>query len=478
MHAGSAECSLDIIYHNKRYSWDELSSRLDVISKELDLALAVKTPASAKHSNRSIRALAVISRDRFSIALCLLHAFFNRRCCYPISPSLSTDYLNKLLVQSESTLVLGDKNLATLARSVKQLPLDDFLAHLNPSICSDIDHSSYLIKLNELVLNSDSALLINTSGSVTAAKIVKLSYQNIFHHVQSFTQSIPITSQSLWLNCLPLEHIAGAMIVYRCLLTNAAMLLDNDFDEKQVWHEINAYPVTHLSLVPLMLKRILDHAEEVSPPATLKHVLVGGDTIPPALYQRAKQSGWPLVISYGMTEACSTIALGKTPEKLQLLAGLKKQINNKGELMLQGPMVMSGYITSGPDKITALKDNWLNTHDLVSSNGNCIHFTGRADNRIVSGGETMAPQLIEQLLSECPGLDDVAIGKISHPDWGNSIVALIQGDVDQLKSWVEEHLDKKYRPRFYIEHKVIPRNPSGKINRIEVQEMIKKILET
>lgn len=472
MHAGSAECSLDIIYHNERYSWDELCSQLDVIAKELDLALAVKTCARAKHSNRSIRALAVISRDRFSIALCLLHAFFNKRCCYPISPSQSEKYLSKLLVQSNVKLVIADNNMAT---SVKQVSLDNFLQNVTHSTSSDIDHSSYIVNSNELVLNCDCALLINTSGSVTEPKIVKLSYQNIFHHVQSFTQIIPLTSQSLWLNCLPLEHIAGAMILYRCLLTNAAMVLDNEFDEKKVWQEINAYSVTHLSLVPLMLKRILDYAEGASPPATLKYVLVGGDTIPQTLYQRAKQSGWPIILSYGMTEACSTIALGKTAKKLQLLAGIKKQINRKGELMIKGPMITSGYIL-GRNKTTTLKDNWFNTHDLVSSKGNCIQFTGRADNRIVSGGETIAPQLIEQLLSEFPGLDDVAVGKIIHPDWGNSIVALIQGDVDQLKSWVEEHLDKKYRPRFYLEHKMIPRNPSGKINRFEVQSIIKQRL--
>lgn len=471
MHAGSVESSLDIIYNNKHYLWSELCTTLDSISKELTQQVSGE--------NNTASPLAIICQDKFSIALFLLHSFFNRNCCYPVSPSLSADYLSKLLLQSKVKLVIADSKLAV---SVKQLALLDFLHRVDvlqnntPSSSLSDNHSQYTLNADELASDTDCALLITTSGSLANPKIVKLSYRNVFHHVQSFTQIIPLTSQSLWLNCLPLEHIAGAMILYRCLLTNAGMLLDNIFDEKKVWQKINNYPVSHISLVPVMLKKILDHAGHASPPTTLQYVLVGGDMIPSGLINRAKQSGWPIAISYGMTEACSTIALGKTPEKLQLLAGIDKRINSKGELLIKGPTVMSGYLFTGSNKTTQLKDDWFNTHDQVSCQGNFIQISGRADNRIISGGETIDPQLVEELLSKFPGVDDVAVGKTSHAEWGNSIVAIIRGNTEQLQSWVDEHLDKKFRPHFYIEADVIPRNLSGKINRSEVQRIIKHIL--
>jgi O-succinylbenzoic acid--CoA ligase len=467
MQIGSVECSLDIIYNNKRYSWNELKSRLDIISRQLACL-----SSEENHADSDNRSLAIISQDRFSIVVFLLHSFFNKRCYYPVSPLQPANYLSRLLVQSKVELVIADNNLEI---PVKPLLLDNFPVNDIPSNCLNI-HAEYTLNANELTSNTDSALLITTSGSLTAAKIVKLSFRNIVHHVHSFIQMIPITSQSLWLNCLPLEHIAGAIILYRCLLTNAAMLLDNHFDEKQVWQDINEYPVSHISLVPLMLKRILDHAGLASPPASLQYVLVGGDRISPALLKRAKQSGWPVYLSYGMTEACSTIALGKTPDKYQLLSGINKQFNSKGELLIKGPMVTSGYLVADSDNTITLKDHWLNTHDLVSCKGNFIQFSGRADSRIISGGETIDPQLVEELLSEFPGVSDVAVGKINHAEWGNSIVVIVQGNAEQLKSWAVGHLQKKYRPRFYIETDVIPRNPLGKINRLEVQRIIKQIL--
>ncbi len=468
----SSGCSFYIIYNSIHYSWPELQTRLNTISNKLTHHLLLSEPVN------SDSAFAIISHHRFYIVQAILHAFLQKCCCYPVSPSLPEEYLNKLLVQSGIKNIVCDAGMLTQLKNIQTDKLFTTETRLSATDLkpSDATHALHSINFHDLVSDQNIALLMTTSGSINSPKIVPISYRNISCHVSSFTRIIPLTPQDLWLNCLPLEHIAGVMIIYRCLLMGAGMLLVNGFDEQTLWREINHYPVTHLSMVPLMLKKILDYSENTPPPATLKYVLVGGDHIPRALYERAIDSGWPLYISYGMTEASSTIAVGPSADKLQLLAGIKHRLNSTGELQIKGPMITSGYIKSNRQQSIIKNEHWFNTHDLVLCKGQVIQFSSRADNRIIMGGETIDPQLVEELLGKCAAVEDIAVGMVKHPDWGNSMVALIKGNTGKLKLWADEHLDKKLRPRFYVENNRVPRNHLGKINRSEVQRIIEKKL--
>lgn len=86
---------------------------------------------------------------------------------------------------------------------------------------------------------SDVALGIATSGTQAEPKIALISYQNIEFHCQHFVKIIPVAPSSIWLNCMPLNHIAGVMIIYRCWFNNALMVLHENFNTEEVWRDIN-----------------------------------------------------------------------------------------------------------------------------------------------------------------------------------------------------------------------------------------------
>lgn len=351
--------------------------------------------------------------------------------------------------------------------------------------------SANIKALNYSLPTKEFALAIATSGSQAKPKIAIISRENIISHCRNFKKLIPIDKSSCWLNCMPLHHIAGVMIVYRCWFNNASMLLHDGFDVQKVWQDLNGFSVSHISLVPRMLYRLLEFSQDSKPPQSLKYAIVGGDKISDSLFQRAISAGWPIYISYGCTEATSTIALGTTANQLKLLDELEVKLMPDKTLNLKGPMVFIAYVNSGIAycENSTFINSWFATNDRVTWDGNYLSVLGRNDDMIISGGENIAPQYIESLLQASDVVEDIAIGKcqdVKHnmsevsdnDEWGDTIVALIVGDLEKFKLWVKNKIKVSYQPRVFIPVKQIPRNQMGKVDRNAIKKLIKKTLQS
>jgi len=333
-------------------------------------------------------------------------------------------------------------------------------------------------KVNFSALKSpDTALAIYTSGSQAQARIALLTRQNIIAHCQNFIKIIPVNDSSIWLNCMPLQHIAGVMIIFRCWFNRACMVLHEHFDAGKIWYDIQHLSVSHISLVPRMLFKLLEVAEYMSPPESLKYVLVGGDKLTDELYQRALTAGWPVYISYGMTESTSTIALGRSPQKLTILQGFDSELTDKGILKIRGAMLFSGYAHT--TKRYSAHD-WFITHDKVILKAHHLSIIGRDDYMIICGGRNIAPEYIEALIMSAKIVNDIAIGKHHNAEqgWGDSIVALFttheaeSQDAAHFKLWLKKNINTSYRPVFVFKVDSIPRNAMAKVNRRKVAQII------
>ncbi len=414
---------LNVYYQAKCYSWSELCLQTQ------NLILPDKNNESA--------VLITQAQDVFATLLYLLYGFIEKKIIFPVSSEFFvTDSFNADNINTDRT---------------------------------------------------DTVLAIATSGSKAKPKIALISRQNIISHCQNFVKIIPIEHSAVWLNCMPLNHIAGVMIVYRCWFNNANMLLHDNFNAEKVWLDIKLYAVSHISLVPRMLFKLLEFSQDIKPPESLKYVIIGGDRLSDALYQRAASAGWPIFISYGMTEACSTIAIGKTQDKLKLLDDMSTQLTGDGVLKIKGPMIFSAYADF---KTELYERKWFVTHDIVNLKGSYLSIIGRDDDMIICGGKNIAPEFIESLFIDSSALlnqtsshvlADLAIGKYknssysdndSKQSWGDTVVALYCGDVDELECWIKNNIQTAYQPRRLLAVKKIPRNSIGKIDRKAVQTII------
>lgn len=333
----------------------------------------------------------------------------------------------------------------------------------------------------------DVHLIVATSGSSGEPKGVMLTGRNIAASVRASRDRLGLAPGDRWLACLPLFHIGGLAILYRCAEAGATVLLHERFDAQRVLADIDAHAVTHISLVPAMLARLLECAGDAPAPASLRRVLVGGAALPSALARRARAAGWPVCASYGMSEAGSQVAtLCPLPADWsgglvgRPLAGIEVAIGaptvaGEGRIRIRGDVVMAGYVNPERRPGDGLQDGWFETNDLgrFDAEGNLI-VLGRADDMLVSGGENVPPQLVEDLITACPGVAEV--GVTARPDevWGDRIVAVFAGTIDApaLEAWCRAHLAGALRPREFIRVAALPRNAAGKLDRRALREML------
>ncbi|KXB29159.1 hypothetical protein AT959_18395 [Dechloromonas denitrificans] len=324
-------------------------------------------------------------------------------------------------------------------------------------------------------LPAATALIISTSGSEGRPRAVLLSAANLDAAAAASNQRLPLGPGDLWLNCLPLYHIGGQSILWRCTRAAAGVLLHEGFAAEQVAADLARYPVSHLSLVPSMLALLLDSGAR--PPATLRHVLIGGAALSQTLYARATAAGWPLTPSYGMSETAAQIASWQPADGPwqqgqvgRALAGSEIGITSDGRIRLRGPQVMLGYLNGGgPDA-----DGWLTTGDLghLDDEGR-LTVIGRADDMLISGGRNVHPLDVEACLAAFPGVSDVAVTGLPDPLWGDRIVALVVGAVsaEALLAHARLHLPSAALPRKMVFLDRLPRNPSGKLERTTLRRI-------
>ncbi|MBI3140524.1 MAG: AMP-binding protein, partial [Rhodocyclales bacterium] len=320
-----------------------------------------------------------------------------------------------------------------------------------------------------------------TSGSEGAPKAVMLSSANLAAAAQASNERLPLAPGDLWLDCLPLHHIGGLSILHRCACAGAAVLLHEGFDAAAVWRDLRARAVTHISLVPAMLARLLD-ADEGPPPPSLRCALIGGAALARPLFERAVAVGWPLCPTYGMSECAAQMATllrpaaGAWREGLvgAPLAGFDVAIGGDGRIRLRGPQVMRGYLNPELRPGLGLEEGWFVTSDLGALDGEGrLTVLGRADDVFVTGGVNVHPLEVESCLAACPGVTDVAVTALPDPVWGDLLVALIVGSCtpERVREWGRERLAPAQRPRRVLAVARLPRNAMGKLERAALRAL-------
>jgi O-succinylbenzoic acid--CoA ligase len=294
---------------------------------------------------------------------------------------------------------------------------------------------------------------------------------------------MPLAAGDLWLACVPLRHIAGLSILLRCLEAGAGVSIHDGFDAARVWRDLRGQPVTHLSLVPAMLHQLLQVAAGQPPPARLRCVLIGGAALDPSLAARAQAAGWPLCVSYGMSETASQIATecgalaGCEAGRVGVpLAGFALRLEGLGDarrIWLRGPALMLGYAAPGLAPGRGLADGWLLTGDIGRCDDGVLRLRGRADDMLISGGENLHPAEVEPVLRAAPGVDDAALAAVADPVWGDLLVAVFSGSAtpDSVAAHCRRHLAGARRPRHFCQLERLPYTASGKLDRLALRDL-------
>jgi o-succinylbenzoate---CoA ligase len=348
--------------------------------------------------------------------------------------------------------------------------------------------------------------IIYTSGSSGAPKGVELTLSNLMWNAISVGFSSGASPLDRWLLCLPLFHVGGYAIIFRSVLHGSGIVLHSRFDPKLVSQSLDADGVTVASFVPTMLSDVLEARGGKPLEPNVRLIFLGGGHPPARLVAEIRKRRLPVLLTYGMTETCSQVALSNVwtaaegpaygpafPSEVAVMRPGKNarlaltEPGEVGEVAVRGPTLFRGYWRSPRLTASRFRGEWFFTGDLgvlqpgPSPRG--IVILGRKEETIVSGGEKVFPGEVESALREHPAVRDVVVVGVDDAKWGQRVVAVVEAKVglrddhpsaSELSAFLGEKIGRYKIPKDYLFWASLPRTPTGKARRAEVRLLVER----
>jgi len=341
----------------------------------------------------------------------------------------------------------------------------------------------------------DDALVLFTSGTTGEPKGVVLSFRSLLARVSLNRAYIGDANLHTTLCVLPTHF--GHGLIGNCLTPlfgGADLVLAPGGDLKSVARlgdVIDAFGVTFMSSVPAFWKLALKAAK---PPreGRLRRLHIGSAPLSADLWRAViNWSGTRDVVNmYGLTEAANWVA-GASAADVEAQDGLigrvwggsasirdehgRLEAGGEGELVVQTPSLMKGYLKRQDLTAAALRDGWLTTGDVgrIDADGT-IRLTGRRKYEINRAGLKVYPEDIDILLERHPDVSEACAFAMSDPITGEAVgVALVlkegsASSIQALRAWTVERLVAEKVPTSWYIVSEIPKSDRGKINRDRV----------
>jgi O-succinylbenzoic acid--CoA ligase len=328
-------------------------------------------------------------------------------------------------------------------------------------------------------------VLFRTSGTTGEGRWIVLGKQALLHSARAVNAWLRVDETSRWGLALPLNHVGGFGVVARVHAAGCGLsIFDGKWDASAFAEWIAGEGVTHVSLVPTQIHDLLQAGLRGA--ASLEAIVVGGGRLSDHLGQAARDAGWPVLASYGMTEACSQVAtqspdLLEAPYKecpLEILPIWNLRTSPQGLLELRGDALFSGTVEDGG--LVPRRGDWFTTSDRASVSGKTVVPLGRADSLVKVMGELVDLEAIENRFREVSA-DRVAEGAfaiLALPDARREhiLIAAFEGAAEHADGCLADYnaaapgllrIAEAIRiPRF-------PRTDLGKLRRAELVSMAK-----
>lgn len=433
----------------------------DIYSAVVNVATRLQTLSDTR--------IAIVSDNSVTMAVYLLAAMLVRKEVLLLNVHLTAGEIENQLCQLHITTVLHSaKRCGQVPKSVTSMEFESMESML---------HNEEKDIFDWIVNDNDIAAIMNTSATTGQFKSVPLRWSQIKAHVQASQEVLGRSEQDNWLMVLPLFHVSGLSILMRSLYNGTAMTIMESYHEEQVLQCIHDGRINMMSLVPTILKnlepRIIHHQ--------LRVILLGGEFIPRPLVDACVEKQLPIYKTYGMTETFSQsvtmpvlLNLNKLDSVGKPLPGMTVHIVNPdvdgvGEIHLNGPMVMRGYINREPIH------GDFNTDDMgyVDEDG-FLYILNRRTDLIISGGENIYPKEIEDTVYAMQGVKECAVIPVADTKWGQVPALFVAfDDIDALgtdlkmivRDYISSKLAKYKVPKYITIMDALPRNGTGKIVR-------------
>jgi acyl-CoA synthetase (AMP-forming)/AMP-acid ligase II len=342
--------------------------------------------------------------------------------------------------------------------------------------------------------------LYYTSGTTAEPKGARHGDRSLRAASLGMSERLGLAADDRFAFVFPVTHIAGGVYVYAALAYGLTFVLDEAFDPSGTIDLLRRERITQAGAgtffhqTYLAAQQALPEGERLFP-----HVRTfpgGGAPKPPSLHYALKEAfGAGVVSGYGMTEApiltmnhhdapdevlatTEGPAVAGTSLRIVTVDGKPAAVGEEGEVRAKGPQVTLGYLDPALDAGAFDEDGWLRTGDLgtLDADGN-LTITGRLKDVIIRKGENISAKEVEDLLFTHPAVGDVAVVGLPDAERGElacAVVVAAEGAEPLSFDEMTRHLldagliTRKLPERLELVD-ALPRNPSGKIVKFELQ---------
>jgi acyl-CoA synthetase (AMP-forming)/AMP-acid ligase II len=339
----------------------------------------------------------------------------------------------------------------------------------------------------------DLAFVLYTGGTTGAPKGVMLSHGNLAAASLGMS-AMGCGAAMIHLHAAPLFHMAGIQLLFNHLLGAGTQVVLPVFEPVAMLRQLAEHRIESTMLVPTMLQMLIDHPQvESFDLSSLERILYGAAPISEALLERAMKRlpGTAFIQGFGMTETGISLMLPaiyhdtlRAAGKLQS-AGLSSPVaevrivdtdgceqpkGQTGEIQVRGPAVMQGYWRQPELTAQALRGGWMHTGDAgYMDEDGFVFVVDRIKDMIVTGGENVYSNEVENVLSRHPDVAQCAVIGVPHDTWGESVHAVVvrrQGSsvaAEVLMAYCRAGLAAYKCPRSIEFSDMLPLSAAGKI---------------
>lgn len=340
------------------------------------------------------------------------------------------------------------------------------------------------------------AAILYTSGTTGRSKGAVLSHGNLATNCRALLEAWQYTAEDRLIHALPIFHVHGLFVAANMTLTaGASMYYLSKFDPETI---IDLLPrATVLMGVPTFYTRLLK-SDRLTPEACASmRLFVSGSAPLLASDHEAfeARTGHAILERYGMTETGmnttnpyeggprkpGTVGMPLPGTEIRVVDGETGRPVPDGEvgsIEVRGPNVFTGYWQM-PEKTAAefREDGFFITGDLgrIDEDG-YLCIVGRGKDLVISGGYNIYPKEIEEILDAHPTVLESAVIGVPHPDFGETVVAVVVPAPEQqpreaeLLDFVARDLARFKHPRAVRVVDALPRNVMGKVQKAELRK--------
>lgn len=411
--------------------------------------------------------IAIIGENRYEWEIAYLSIVCGTGIVVPLDKSLTENELRSIIDRSGVEAIFYAEKYEESLNKIKNLGIGK-LKHL---ISMDLDiHRKGIYSEKELIEKgkkliekgdrrfldakideNEMSIMLFTSGTTSASKIVALSHKNICSDLTAISNILDLNSSDIFLSFLPLHHVFECTVGFLLAFYSGAQIVFCD-GIRHIVENLYEYNVSVMISVPAIYERIFkiirkqiekkgklekiqqdmekykDETMEVKRKVfkdihnilggNLKLMISGAASLDVNIEQKYRKLGFNLIKGYGLTETSPVVAI-ETNENYKLgsvgkaIPGIEVALENKdssgmGELMVKGPIVMKEYYKNEEATNDSIRDNWFYTGDLAKiDDEGYIFICGRKKSVIVlKNGKNIFPEEMENLLNKIEGIEE------------------------------------------------------------------------